>query len=143
VPCCKEGIKILRQDDYLKSQLVEIGWQYGKPYGGWRAAAMVMSVLMNRVRLGWGTLLEVLDKIPSKAATTERPTGTPSIWEPEFVKLLHEVEAIYAGTQDYANGALYWCDTRDVTTPFFLEKILGDHDAHPLVANMNSLSFFL
>ena len=134
---------MLRQDDYLKSQLVEVGWKLGKPYGGWRAAAMIMSCIMNRVRLGWGTLLEVLDRLPNYAATTEVPTGTPSIWEPDFVKLLHEVEGIYEGTQDYSKGALYWCDTRNVDTSFFREKILGDHEAHPRVAEMNSLCFFL
>ena len=134
---------MLRQDDFLKSQLVLTGWLYGQQYGGWRAAAMVMSVLMNRVRLGWGTLLDVLEKMPKYAATEEVPTGRPNIWEPEFVKLLHEVEGIYDGTKDHSSGALYWCDTRSVTTPFFNEKILGDHDAHPMVANMNSLSFFL
>ena len=134
---------MLRQDDWLKSQLVLTGWRYGQAYGGWRAAAMIMSVLMNRVRLGWGTLTDVLDKIPKYAATTEIPTGWPPIWEPEFVKLLHEVEGCYDGTRDHSSGALYWCDTRNVTTPFFNEKILGDHDAHPMVASMNSLSFFL
>jgi hypothetical protein len=39
-----------------------------------------MSCIMNRVRLGWGTLLEVLDRLPNYAATMEVPTGTPSIW---------------------------------------------------------------
>ena len=134
---------MLRQDDMLKSQLVITGWRYGKEYGGWRASAMIMSVLMNRVRLGWGTVLEVLERIPKYAATDEVPTGWPSIWEPEFVKLLHEVEGVYDTTKDYSSGALYWCDLRDVTTDFFKDKILGDKDAHPLVANMNSLSFFL
>lgn len=66
---------MLRQDDFLKSQLVLTGWLYGQQYGGWRAAAMVMSVLMNRVRLGWGTLLDVLEKMPKYAATEEIPTG--------------------------------------------------------------------
>ena len=134
---------MLRQDDWLKSQLVLTGWRYGQAYGGWRAAAMIMSVLMNRVRLGWGTLTDVLDKIPKYAATTEIPTGWPPIWEPEFVKLLHEIEGCYDNTRDHASGALYWCDTRNVTNPWFIAKILGDHDAHPMVANMNSLSFFL
>jgi len=134
---------VLRQDDFLRSQLVLTGWRYGREYGGWRAAAMIMSVIMNRVRLGWGTLLEVLDNIPNKAATTEIPTGWPSIWEPEFVKLLHECERIYENSIDYSKGALYWCDLRNVSTDFFKEKILGDHDAHPRVAEMNSLCFFL
>jgi len=134
---------ILRQDDMMKSQLVLTGWRYGKEYGGWRASAMIMSVLMNRVRLGWGTLFEVLERIPKYSAINEIPTGWPSIWEPEFVKLLHEVESIYDGTKDHASGALYWCDTRYIETDFFKEKILGDHDAHPMVGSMNSLSFFL
>ena len=134
---------MLRQDDFLKSQLVLTGWRYGQEYGGWRAAAMIRSVLMNRVRLGWGTLTDVLDKIPKYAATTDIPLGWPSIWEPEFVKLLHEVEGIYDGTKDHSSGALYWCDTRKIDTPFFQEKILTDHDAHPMIASMNSLSFFM
>lgn len=71
------------------------------------------------------------------------PTGTPSIWEPTFVRLLHEVEPIYDGTQDHSKGALYWCDTRRVETPFFKEKILGAQDIHKRVAEMNTLACFL
>ena len=82
---------MLRQDDFLKAKLVEVMWQWGKPYGGHLAACIVGSVLMNRVRAGWGNLMEVLDRLPNFAATTNIPTGTPSIWEPGFVRLLHEV----------------------------------------------------
>jgi hypothetical protein len=70
---------MLRQDDYQKAQLVTVGWRYGQEYGGHLAACMVMSCLMNRVRLGWGTVLEVLDRIPNFAAEVEMPTGTPAI----------------------------------------------------------------
>jgi hypothetical protein len=133
---------MLRQDDYMKSQLVLIGWRFGKEYGGHLAACMIMSCIMNRVRLGWGSLLEVIDRIPNFAATTEIPTGTPHIWEPNFTRLLHEVEGIYDGTQDYSKGALYWADTRDITTPFFKEKILSDLSAHPRVVDMNTLVLF-
>ena len=132
---------MLRQDDYQKAQLVTVGWRYGREYGGHLAACMIMSCIMNRVRKGWGTVLEVIDRIPAFAATTDVPTGTPSIWEPGFVKLLHEVEAIYDGTQDYAKEATYWADLRYVTTPFFKDKILGN-PAHPRVVEMNSLAFF-
>lgn len=97
---------------------------------------------MNRVRKGWGSLLEVLDRLPKFAATEIMPTGTPSIWSPEFVRLLHEVEAIWDGSQDYAKGALYWCDTRDVTTDFFLNRILADPIAHPRCVDMNTLVTF-
>lgn len=137
-----EGSTILRQDDFLRSQLVLTMWQWGSPYGGHLAACMVGCCLMNRVRLGWGSLLEVLDRIPNFAATTEMPTGTPSIWEPQFVRLLHEVEGIYDGTQDYTKGALYWCDTRNVDTPFFKNKILADNTMHRRIAEMNTLAFF-
>lgn len=133
---------MLRQDDYQKSCLVATGWRYGLEYGGHLAACMVMSCLMNRVRLGWGTVLEVLDRIPNFAASEEMPTGTPSIWEPEFVRLLHEVEAIFDGTQDYAKGALYWGDTRRMTTPFFKEKILGQRELHPRIVEMNTFCCF-
>lgn len=139
----KKGIPILRQDDFQKSLLVLTGWRHGRVYGGHLASCMIISCLMNRVRLGWGTVLEVLDRIPNFAATTEMPTGTPSIWEPGFVRLLHEVEAIYDGTQDYSKGALYWCDTREVNTVFFKDKILGDHDTHKRVMEMNTLAFFI
>lgn len=132
---------MLRQDDYQKAQLVTQGWLHGKEYGGHLAACMVMSALMNRVKKGWGTVLEVIDNIPKFAATTEIPTGTPSMWEPGFIKLLHEVEGIYDGTQDYVKEAVYWCDTRRVETPFFQNKILGNPD-HPRVVDMNTLSFY-
>lgn len=133
---------MLRQDDFQKSQLVLTGWRYGKEYGGHLAACMVMSCLMNRVRLGWGSVLEVLDRIPNFSATEVTPTGTPAIWEPTFVKLLHEVESIYDGTQDHSKGAVYWADTREITTPFFKNKIMGEPEAHPRVLEMNTLALF-
>lgn len=134
---------MLRQDDYVKSQLVSTGWQHGKEYGGHLASCLIMSCLANRFRLGWGGWLEVIDNIPKFAAITEMPTGTPSIWEPQFVRLLHEVEAIYDGTMDYSKGALYWCDTRHIETTFFKEKILGDNAVHKRIGEMNTLALYI
>jgi hypothetical protein len=134
---------LLRQDDYIKSHLVLTGWRWGKEYGGHLAPCMVMCCLANRVRLGWGTWLEVLDRVPQYAAQTEVPSGTPSIWEPGFVRLLHEVDAIYDGSStDYSNGGLYWADLRRIDTEFFKQKILGNPTQHPRVADMNSLTIF-
>ncbi len=133
---------MLRQDDYQKAQLVTIGWRHGKEYGGHLSACLIMSVLANRVRVGWGNWLEVLDRIPTFSAELEMPTGTPSIWEANFVRLLHEVEAIFDGSQDYSKGALYWCDTRRIETPFFRDKILGNLEEHPRVLEMNTLALF-
>lgn len=133
---------MLRQDDFQKGQLVLHGWRWGKEYGGHLASCMIMSCLANRVRLGWGNWLEVLDRIPTFSALTEMPTGTPPIWEPGFVRLLHEVEGIYDGSNDYSKGALYWCDTRHIETDFFKDKILGRSEDHPRIGEMNTLMLF-
>lgn len=133
---------MLRQDDFQKGQLVLHGWRWGKEYGGHLASCMIMSCLANRVRVGWGNWLEVLDRIPTYSAQIEMPTGTPPIWEPGFVRLLHEVEGIYDGSNDYSKGALYWCDTRRVETDFFKDKILGRQEDHPRIGEMNTLMLF-
>lgn len=135
---------MLRQDDYMKGQLVTIGWRYGLEYGGHIAATLIMSAIMNRCRLGWGNLLEVLDRIPKFSAEFEVPNRDkiPQIWEPAFIKLLQEVDNIYDGTKDESRGALYWCDTRRIETPFFKEKVIGDLSNHPRVCDMGTLTFF-
>lgn len=132
---------MLRQDDWQKSKLVTVAWQHGQSYGGHLASCMIMGVLANRVRKGWGTWSDVIDNIPKFAAITEMPTGSPSIWEPQFVRLLHEVEGIFDGTQSPAKDALFWCDTRFIETQFFQNKILGNPD-HPRVIEMNTLVGF-
>lgn len=133
---------MLRQDDYQKAQLVTVGWKHGKEYGGHLAPCIIMSCIANRQRLGWGTWLDVIDDVPSKCATIEQPTGVPQVWEPGFVRLLHEVEAIYDSSKDYSNGALYWFDSsKEVTNTWFKEKILGDMETHKKVGDMNSLIF--
>jgi hypothetical protein len=123
---------------------VTIGWRYGVFYGqgGHLLAEMVMSCIMNRVKRGHGTLLEVIDRIPLYAAEHEVPTGTPIVWEPTFLKLLHSVEGIFDGTLDTAKGGIYWADLRKIETTFFKEKILGNPDEHPRIVDMNSFSVF-
>jgi hypothetical protein len=117
-------------------------WQHGREYGGHLASCMIGSCIANRVRLGWGNWLDIIDRIPNFAAQKEMPTGTPPLWEPEFVRLLHEVEGIYDGSQDHAKGAVYWCDTRRIETSFFKDKILGQQELHPRVMEMNTLCLF-
>ena len=119
------------------------GWRAGNEYGGHLGSCMIMSCLANRQRLGWGTWLDILDNVPNFSATLEQPTGTPQIWEPGFVRLLHEVEAIYDGSQDYSKGALYWADlAKPITNQWFRDKILNNMEIHGKVADMNSLTFF-
>jgi len=142
---------MLRQDDWHKAKLVTVGWQHGKEYGGHLASCMVMSVIANRVRRGWGNWSQVIDRIPTFAAVKDMPTGTPEIWEPEFIRLLHEVDAIYDGTKNYAQSkrldgtlvdAMYWADLRHIETDFFKEKIMGQNIMHPRVVDMNTLVLF-
>lgn len=133
---------MLRQDDYIKSKLVDVGLNWGSEYGGHLPACMVMSCVANRVHLGWGGWLDVIERIPAYSAQFELPVVKPSIWEPHFVRLLHEVGPIFDGTQDHAKGAVYWCDTRRIETPFFKDKILSQLDVHPRVCESNSLALF-
>jgi hypothetical protein len=121
-----------------------VGYQYGKEYGGHLAACMIMSCIANRVRLGWSpNLITAIANIPKFAATTDLPPyEIPSMWDPAFIRLLSEVGAIAEGLKDHANGATYWCDTRRIDTPFFVDKILKD-PTHRRVAEMNSLACFI
>ena len=117
-----------------------VAWQHGRDFGGHLASCVIMSCLANRQRLGWGSWLDIIQSLPKYAAITEMPTGFPSVWEPNFVRLLHEVESIYDGAKDYAKSAVYWFDSaKPVTNPWFSEKILGEKDIHPCVCDMNSL----
>jgi hypothetical protein len=134
---------MLRQDDFNKAQLVLKGWQYGREYGGHLAPLMIMGCIANRVRLGWGSWLEVIERIPQFAAENEQPTGFPQIWEPNFVRLLHEVDNVYDGSgTDYSKGAMYWADLRKIDREWFKERILKDSTTHPRVADLNTLTLF-
>ena len=136
---------MLRQDDFLKTLIVLEAWRQTLEYGGYMGALLVMGCLMNRVRLGWGSHLEVLEAIPRFSARNTEPNRDkfPSIWDQNFVRLLHEIDGQFDGSgKDYSNGALYWADLRYVERDWFKEKILRQQESHPRIADMNSLSCF-
>jgi hypothetical protein len=142
---------MLKHDDFVKGQLVAMGWRFGQVYGGGPLAGqMVMSSLANRVRAGWGSWLDVLERVPQTMAESELPPlKFPSVWEPSFVKLLHAVDSIYEySLSDMTHGGLFWCDLNNIGRPWFQEKIIAPIQEltglrqHPAVANMNSLTFF-
>jgi len=149
-----EGISILRQDDYIKGRLVEMGWRFGQSYaGGHVAGEMVMQTLANRVRVGWGNWLQIIDRIPLFMAEKEMPKlEHPPNWEPNFVKLLHVVDGVFDNSiPDKSKGALYWGDLARIENPWFLEKIVQAKKdnfegvpvpAHQPVATMNNLYFW-
>lgn len=122
-----------------------MGWRFGQQYaGGHLAGQMVMHCIANRVRCGWGSWLEVISRIPLFMAENEMPPlDFPSVWNGAFVKLLHAVDGIYDGAAtDLTKGALYWGDLNHIERQWFKERVMGDHDAHPRVADMNALSFW-
>lgn len=134
---------MLRQDDFAASQLVLYGWNRGKEYGGHLAACLVMSCVSNRCRLGWGTLLEVIESAAKYDAELEPVKHVyPSLWQPDFVRLLNEVGPIKDGSTDPSKGGLYWADSRRITNPWFLDKIIGEPDLHPRVGDMNTLNIY-
>lgn len=135
---------MLRPDDFVRGQLAMYGWRHGHTYGGHLASCAVMSVLANRQKLGWGTWLEVLANAPKVSATVEEPTEFPQIWDPGFIRVLAEVDAIYDGSQDYASGGVYWFDSaKPVTNAWFQSKILDHIDVHKRVRDLNSIMFFI
>ena len=134
---------MLRQDDFIKSHLVTIGYNQGKEYGGHLAAGMVMNCIANRVRAGWGSWLEVIEKIPQYAAEENILNTIPSLWDVNFIRLLTDVEGIFDGSaKDTSSGGIYWADTRRITRKWFLKEIARNHQDHPVVANMNSLNCY-
>lgn len=144
---------MLKQDDFLKAQLVAMAWRFGKPYGGYKAGVLIMHTLMNRVRVGWGNLSQVLDGVPRFMAENELPPlDLPPLWEPAFVKLLHAVEGVYDGSiPDESTGGLYWGDLNNIQRAWFREKIIDSRQddgngtplpAHRRVHDMGTLCFW-
>lgn len=151
---------MLKQDDYIKGKLVEIAWRFGQSYtGGHIAGQMIMHTLANRVRVGWGNWLQMIDRVPAFMAENEVPPLVhPPVWQAEFIKLLQTVDGVFDGSiPDLSNGALYWGDLSRIERPWFQEKIiqarkniniseggveLVEVPAHQRVANMNGLNFW-
>jgi len=159
----EEGSHILKQDDYIKGKLVEYGWRFGQSYGGGHLAGqLVMHTFANRVRLGWGPWLRILDTIPQYMAENELPPLVhPPVWEPTFVKLLSVVDGIYDGSigdmtrgsefpaaHRGETGALYFCALNKIERPWFRDNILNAVNPitglrlHKKVADMNTFAAF-
>lgn len=136
---------MLKQDDLIKSQLVLTAWRFSKFYNtGFIGAKLIMCTIANRVRAGWGSWLDVIQRVPDFMAEANLPAlDYPPIWDGNFVKILHAVDGVYEGSAgDDSKGALYWGDLRYIERDWFKDKILSQKDAHPRVADFNSLSFF-
>lgn len=141
---------MLKQDSYVQAKLVEMGWRWSQAYtGGHISGQLVMQTLANRVRCGWGSWLQIIDGVPKFMAENEMPKlEHGSIWQPEFVKLLHAVEGIHNGSvQDLTHGALYFADLNHIERPWFMDKIIQARDEdgvpqHKRVTDMGSFCFW-
>ena len=145
---------MLKQDAFIQSQLVCMGWRFGQAYaGGHMAGQMVMHCIANRVRVGWASWLNSIEHVPQFMAENELPPLVfPPLWEPSFVKLLHAVEGVMDGSApDLTKGALYWGDLAKIERPWFRENIVQGLKPnfegvmiphHERVANLNGLNFW-
>jgi len=157
----RKGALLLTQDQFIKGQLIAYGWRYGQLYGGGHlAGTLVMQALVNRVRRGFGSYLQVLESVPLYMAENELPPlKYPSLWEPNFVKMLHAVEGIYSGSaQDMTqgqtvidnkpkSGGLYFGLLNKIERPWFRDLINATNPItglriHNRVADLNVLSFW-
>jgi hypothetical protein len=146
---------VLKQDDFIKSRIVEVGWRFCQSYtgAGHIAGQMIMHAFANRVRLGWGSWLQCYDRIPLYMAENEMPALVhPPIFDPTFIKLLQTVDGVFDGSvPDLSKGALYWGDLSKIERPWFRERIVQsmklDPNGSPMpqhmrVANTNGLNFW-
>ncbi len=103
---------------------------------------LIAQVIATRTKKGWGNWLDVIASIPKFSATLEQPTGYPNAWDRDFLRVLAEIDGVFDGTaKDATNSALFWCDTTNVTSEWFLERICRSGE-HQMVANMGTLTFW-
>ena len=134
----------LRQDDFLKGQLVLECWRQGCMHGNHQVPVIILGCLANRQKLGWGNFLEILKGVPKFSATLELPNRDkfPDIWNPNFVRLLHAVDSVYDGSMpDPAFGGVFWATLPNVDNPWFIEKVLNN-PVHSVCANQGPFTVF-
>lgn len=103
---------------------------------------MVAHCIANRFRAGWGEWLFVIDRIPvfSARGVNDQHGGQPDLSDPNFVKLLQEIDGIYDGSrEDMTRGSLYWADLGEIQREWFQREIVGNPQDHPRTVNCASL----
>jgi hypothetical protein len=103
---------------------------------------MVGHCLANRYRGGWGDWLGVIERIPLYSARNldEQPKGQPLLNDPNFLRLLQEIDGIYDGSrEDPTLGSLFFADVGTMTRGWFQQEILAKPEEHPRRANCGLL----
>ena len=114
-------------------------------YGNQQVPLMILGCLANRQKLGWGTWLDILQKVPTYSALLQQPNRDkwPNLWDPSFIKLLHMAQAVMDGSApDPAYGGVYWADTRSIETQWFKEKIMARQGVHSAACNQGPFTVY-
>ena len=129
-------------ESYIKMQLIEAAWHHGSHYGGTPAMLSILHVLKNSQKAGWGTYLHILDTLDKWQSAPPKTTTHPDVWNRNFLALLNEIDSICDDTRkDPTGGALYFGDTTDIQSEWFLEKICRNPEK-TRCSDMSSLTFW-
>jgi len=132
-----------RFEDFAKSIIALTAWSYASHYGSQVPQLMVAQVIANRARRGWGSILDVVDRMPRYEAAPPTTEGLPDSWDKAFLRVLAEIDPIYDGTsKDTTNGGLYFGDLNDIQNPSFLEKIARNPEHHRVADCAGTLVFW-
>jgi hypothetical protein len=135
-----------RQVDAIKAWCALESWRYGHKFGP-KGPIIIARILNNRVKRGWGTWSQVLTDMPKFSSVNlgEEPGGYPDPYDPNFIRILMEVDKIFAGgkeTDDISNESLFFADLSNITRDWFLTTIVRNPTEHPGGGNYGLLTFW-
>jgi hypothetical protein len=138
---------------FIRGQLAAFAYQEAAYAGGFACMLAAACVIRNRQRAGWydGNWMHILNTAANVSAHEGSPSAGIDLSSPLFRRVLQDVDDIYSGTFDdeltgrsvlHPNGAVYFADPERPLRPWFAEKILGDPDNHPRIAQVGNFVFF-
>jgi hypothetical protein len=135
-------------DDYVKGILATPMWREdrGDALQGMTACGLVVR---NRVKAGWhgGDWIAVMSAHNQYSSMSVVGDTQTVVWgdtsDPLFQRVLWKVDDIYSGKElDITEGALYYANLNTMNSPWFKENIVGNPEAHPIVASVGKHKFF-
>ena len=120
----------VRAEEYFKMLMVREAWRYAQHFGGIENMLGCLHVIKNRQAAGWGTYGHVLDTMEKWQAAPPTTLTHPDLWDRRFQQILGQVDGICDETRkpDPSNGGLYFGDTTNITSDWFLERIARNPD---------------
>lgn len=144
-------------ETYIRAQLATLAWREGHEHGGINNSLAVAFVYKNRVRAGWGDWLDLIQRHAVWSARNENELDTvshPDVREPNFQLLLQQIDGVFDGSMqdkltlspktktDNGRPALYYGVLRQITRPWFLEKVVQQPELHPRTSQVGEVIFF-